>query len=225
MSSHSSSAEVRARKVAAMGEALGNIHCDLWNELAWLYSKWEHYNALFGTSEERINTMNEVAPRCIYVLQSALWRDILLSLCRMTDPAQSAGKPNVSLQAMLPHIADPALRAQVERAASQATGLTSFARERRNRFFAHSDLLTARNEHPTPLPEASRIAVSGAMRAISEVLNIVQAKYEDSTCIYDFPDGSCDAERLFKAIDFYATDQRRKRQKRQDELDGLVGDA
>lgn len=216
---HSTADEVRAKKVAAMGAELGGLHCDLWNELSWLHAKWKQYCALFGTSEKRVNVMNEVAPNCTFIIQSALWRDILLALCRMTDPAESEGRPNVSLLAMVPHIGDASFREEVAASATEARTKCRFARERRNRYFAHSDLFTARNTHPVPLPDANRRSVSEAMAAIVATMNMIQYKFENSRTMYELTIDVQDAEMLYKSVEEFAEVQRRKRQARLDELE------
>ena len=219
MSAHETPDQVRTKKIAAMGAALGGLHCDLWNELSWLHAKWGQYCALFGTSEERVNVMNEVAPHCTFVIQTALWRDILLTLCRMTDPARSHGRTNVSLMALAMQIEDVAFRSEVEALAAVAAAKSRFARERRNRYYAHQDLASARNEHPVPLPESGRQAASEAMLAIGATLNLVQYRYENSRTMYEYVIDSADAEDLYLAIDEFAARRRMERQKRLEDLD------
>jgi hypothetical protein len=94
---------------------------------------------VFGTSKERIDFLNEAAPDFFASLQSTLWDDVLLHLCRLTDPAKSAGKPNLTLQCLPALISNPSLRKNVEDLLEQAKEKTAFAREWRNRRLAHRE--------------------------------------------------------------------------------------
>jgi hypothetical protein len=73
--------EVRAASIAAMGRELGELHHALGNELTYLHLKWKKYCALFGTSPERIDLLNEAAPDFFGKLQHILGDDVLLHLC------------------------------------------------------------------------------------------------------------------------------------------------
>ena len=197
-----------------MGERLGTLFHELWNELVWLNVKWCDYRTLFETSKDRFNEMNTVAPRCMYFVQAAMWRDVLIHICRMTDPEQSCGKPNISLNALVPLIDDIECREGVRLSADRAAEVSEFARQRRNRYFAHKDLLTARNAHPVPLEAVDRESVGKALSAIADTMNILHKRYENATCMYDFVEGMSDAESLYEAI----ASQAAKIEKERDEL-------
>jgi hypothetical protein len=192
--------EVRANAIRDMGEARGTMFHELWNELAWTYAKWEEYLCLFGSGEDRIQWMNSVVPRCMHQIQMAMWRDILLQICRFTDPPKSCGKENISIRALAQHLDEASLSEKYEGLVEIALQKSEFARDRRNRIYAHRDLLTARNQHPKALPEASQREVNQALAAIAAALNAVQQRYQNSTTMYEHSGGSGDAEVLVRAI-------------------------
>ena len=94
--------EVRAETVAALGSPLGELFHSLENQLVWVHLKWQEYLQLFGDSQQRVDLLNSTAPAFFHELQRALWEDILLHLCRLTDKLKSAGKPTLTLRQLAP---------------------------------------------------------------------------------------------------------------------------
>ncbi len=99
-----------------------------------------------STVEERVALLNETAPDFFGRLQGTLWNAMLLQVCRLTDPAQTSGKDNLSLGSFLKMTACDRDSIHQDRAAMlvvKAVGLSDFARDWRNRRIAHRDLSTA----------------------------------------------------------------------------------
>jgi hypothetical protein len=69
-----------------MGPNLGPAFYRLWNDCAWLHLKWREYRSVFGTTEERIDLLNAAARGFFGVAQDVLWQDVILHICRFTDP-------------------------------------------------------------------------------------------------------------------------------------------
>ncbi|HZV82065.1 MAG TPA: hypothetical protein VFF53_07865, partial [Geobacteraceae bacterium] len=84
--------EARANYIEHMGEPLGSVYHCLWQELAWLYSKWNEYVTLYGAKPSRLELLNDAAPHFFRVVQDALWEATILQIARLTDPPKSAGK-------------------------------------------------------------------------------------------------------------------------------------
>jgi len=177
--------QVRAAKVAAMGQELGELCHDLYREVAWLHVKWQEYRELFGASRERVQLLNRVAPAFFGFLQSVLFDDILLHITRLTDPPRSVSKDNLTVQRLSALLQSADLKLRVDKLVEQAKQRSDFARDRRNRWIAHRDLLTARNQSPQPLAKASRDAVEQAMAAIRDVMNEVESHYEKARVAYE----------------------------------------
>lgn len=113
---------------------------------------------------------------------------MLLSLARLTDPSNSQGNPdrsNLTLQALPALIADVTLKRELDKKITEATQLTAFCRDWRNRRIAHRDLKLALDEPTKPLAEGSRAKVKDALKAVAEVLNTVEHHYCDSETGYD----------------------------------------
>ena len=98
MSNQKTPEEVKKEYIDIMGEPLGKFFNALWQEVAWLYTKWNEYVALYGTKPSRIDLMNKAAPRFFRIVQDSLWEVTLLHIARLTDPPKSAGKDNLSIK-------------------------------------------------------------------------------------------------------------------------------
>jgi hypothetical protein len=176
--------EVKQRYVAVMGKELGQVSHLLSNECVWLHWKWSDYVILFGSKQERIDLLNKAAPAFFKLVQDAMWEDVLLHLCRLTDPAKSCGKHTLTLQ-RLPDLVSSAIRHDVQSLLQEAVRKCEFARDWRNRHIAHRDLGRALNEHSVPLAPASRKGVKDALEAIVRLLNYLEERQCDSTTFYE----------------------------------------
>ena len=100
--------------LAAMPTELDRLFKALWQELAWIHVKWQTYRDLFGHSPERIDLLNKTAPAFFHRIHGSLWEDILLHLCRITDPRQTMSRQNLSLTRLPDAIPDVSCRSEVE---------------------------------------------------------------------------------------------------------------
>lgn len=179
-----------------MGDEIGTVYSALWQEVAWIHQKWAQYVELFGTSSGRINLLNQAAPAMFRTVQDTLWEDVLLHLARLTDPAESMRKANLSVFRLATLVANLPIGIHVESLSSAALTACEFARDWRNRRLAHRDLDLALGQNSQPLAPASRAAVKAALTALQEMLNSVSLHYLDSTTKFDLGPGSADAASL-----------------------------
>jgi hypothetical protein len=177
--------EIRAAKLAAMGEALGEVHFLLWKDLTWLHFEWDQYAVLFGTDPSRVDVMNAAAPRFFWSLDRVLWQDILLGLSRLGDPPGTGGQRNLTFLRLLRVLPAEGPEDELLRAIDNYEKKSRFAREWRHALFAHRDLGYASDPDVHPLPEASRAGVIDALSAASEVMNVVELHYQESSTAYD----------------------------------------
>jgi hypothetical protein len=160
-----------------MGKPLGELHYALQTEVAWLHLKWADFRALFATSKETIDLLNQAAPTFFGNLQSMMWEDALLHLCRLTDPPKSARKDTLTIRRLPLLVPDPDLQSNVERLADDARKAAEFARDWRNRRLAHKELPPLDGGAPEPLAVASLEHVEMALAAIRETMNCVEQHY------------------------------------------------
>jgi hypothetical protein len=179
-----STANVAADYKARMGHQLGVLFCALMNACALLHWRWADFRELFGTSPARIALLNGAAQFLFGTIQEVLWENTLLQLARLTDPAKTGGRANLTLQ-RLPVLVDPKIRKSTQALLQDAIRHTAFARDWRNRQIAHSDLALALRQPIRPLAVASRKHVGDALKAIADLLNHVEQHYRGSPVAYD----------------------------------------
>jgi hypothetical protein len=78
--------DVKAHYVERMGDELGRLFHELWQEVALLRIEWGEFIELFGEKPSRVDLMNEAAPAFFAMVQRLLWEETLLSITRLTDP-------------------------------------------------------------------------------------------------------------------------------------------
>jgi hypothetical protein len=213
--------EAKANYIAVMGEPLGSLFHSLWQEVAWLFRKWDNYVELFGSKPSRVDLLNEAAPGFFSIVQDTLWEGILLHIARLTDPPNSAGKANLTTQRLHGLVGDAAVAGGIKALTDKAITAATFCRDWRNRRIAHSDLSLAVDPHPTPLEPASREKVKIALNALVDVLNAVSQHYMDTSNVFDLPGYHGDAGSLLYVLDdgVRAEAERRDRLKRSEVRD------
>lgn len=168
-----------------MGRPVGEQYSALWQELVWLYAVWGEYVDLYGTNAPRVELMNRAAGGFFRIVQDAVWEQTLLHIARLTDPARSAGKPNLSVQSLLAVVSEPAPRRAVETKVKAAVEASAFCRDWRNRRIAHRDLDLALKNPTQPLAPASRLQVRNALDRIADVLNTLSLHYLHSETYFE----------------------------------------
>ena len=107
--------DLKRRYIEVMRAELGEFFHHLMQEASRLHLKWNEYEALFNAGREKVENMNRAAPGFFWITQNALWHDIILSLCRITDN----GSKVLSVK-RLPGMTKVALRDAAERAPKEA---------------------------------------------------------------------------------------------------------
>lgn len=214
MSFHTA-AESKQIHIDAMGQELGPLYDAMWQQVAWLHTKWGQYVELYGTKDSRLTLMNQAAPLFFRVVQDTLWEDVLLHIARLTDRLESMGHPNLSLRRFSAAIDDDATKLTVETLIEEAIAASEFCRDWRNRHIAHRDLQLALDAAAKPLKDASRAKVKEAIKAIDAVLNAISHHYLDSTTSFGTGGASSSARSLLYVLDdgIKADHARRERMK------------
>ena len=149
----------------------------------------DEFRELF-TRPEDVSLMNALTGGAFtWDIQNVLWDDLLLRVCKLTDPPKSAGKHNLTVT-VLPAFCEPhgaALYDQVQHLVRTAVKKATFARDWRNRRISHSDLATAVGT-AEPLAPASLERVTSALDAVHAVLNtisnqLMQAEIQNSITV------------------------------------------
>ena len=179
--------EIRAEYVGLMGQDLGQLFHELEDQVSWLHYKWNELKELFGQGQDRIDLLNHVASNFFFFVQQTMFENVLLHLCRLTDPPKTFGKkPNLSLLSLAESISDASLRRDVTTATQILLKNSEFARDWRNRRLAHTDLTTFRNQHSTPLPPVDAKSVEDALRSFGDLFDLIWRHYGHSPTLFTF---------------------------------------
>ena len=88
-----------------MPQAVAEIFEPLRNELIGLHERWALYQSVFGANEEQFDMLKRIASNFFGYARWAMYLDLILSLCRYADPAESSKKvghrPNLTLERLV----------------------------------------------------------------------------------------------------------------------------
>lgn len=194
-------AEIEARHVQALGPEFGVVFTHLVNETVWLSDKWREYRSLFMRSENRIALLNQAAGRFFASLDGMLWEDVLLHLCRLTDPTKVMGHKQLTIRRLPQYLAGVPIAGAVVKLVDEAVSRTEFARDWRNRRIGHHSLARAIDPHARDLAFASPELVTTALVAIGAPLIAVHRHFIDDGLSFDIPGGPGDADDLVAVLD------------------------
>jgi hypothetical protein len=94
-----------ASGTGAMPKAVSEVFDPLRNELIGIHERWALYRQVFGLEESRIGLLNRIADIFFGYTQWAMYLDVVLALCRYTDPSESSKKighrPNLTLERLV----------------------------------------------------------------------------------------------------------------------------
>ncbi len=154
---------------------------------------------LFGTKPDQVHLLNKAAPSFYHMVQGALWENLLLHLCRLTDPRQSVGKDNLTVQ-RLPDLVADAIRPTVEDLVQCRIVKSDFARDWRKRHIAHKDLALAIGKSVPPLAPATWKGFQTALESLVSLLNIVERHSKNASTAYDLIPSNGNAEALLYVL-------------------------
>ena len=195
--------QVRMEAIGVMGSPLGEIYHSLGDEVSWLHLKWNDFRELFA-DRETVDLLNSAAPAFFHDLQRQTWEDVLLHLCRLTDPPKSSGKSNLTIQRLPDLVSDAQLRLSLQSLVNDIVQKTTFARDWRNRRLAHKELSLDQ-----PLASASVNDVESALAAIRILMNRFEEPYLNKTVSYEQPIPALGGVKSFIAVLRIGVDARR----------------
>ena len=161
---------------------LGAAFVSLWDDVAGLFSRWLMLLQLYGT-HERIQLLNSAAPSFFHAVQQSLGDSVILSIARLTDPAQTRTDENLTLERLLlltPSDQHPQLSADLQLRLNVLTNHCKPIRVLRNRKLAHTDLPTRLNPDAEPVPEVQRKVIQDAIGQIADYMNRIDLYFRGS---------------------------------------------
>ena len=137
-----------------MGNDLGNLFYELDNEFCRACLKWQEQEELFSTPEN-VALLNRTAPAFFGSLQRILFEDVLLQICRLTDPVKTGEQENLSLERLRALITNAALLAKLKlsQRRERQDGVRASAKKQAPRPLRPTDCSRGRN---SPFGESPR---------------------------------------------------------------------
>jgi hypothetical protein len=155
---------------ANVAAILQGLHANL----VGLYVRWLMFRQLFGTSKERVELLNRLAPAYFGIAQATVFDDVLRGIARITDKTVVCGKDNLVLRQLIDEL-DPATQATEvaapetkQAAVAAAVGPITTTRHKR---LSHRDMQFALNPTAHALPPMDRQLVDDALAAIADFMN------------------------------------------------------
>lgn len=199
-----------------MSSELAEVFELIQKDVIWLHAKWINYCQLYETNKERIDLLNNVAPYFFHIVQNVFLTDIFMNICRLTDPAKTGKKENLTLDRLFQTIDKnkyPDLVKSVEEKLDVVKEKCEPFRKYRNRLLAHKDLPTALKVNRDPIPGINHKMIEDALLSIRELLNTIQLYFDNAKRGYDHPIMPGNGENLIKALENaekYRMEQRKK---------------
>ncbi len=140
-------------------------------ELINLFYRWKIFRQLFDGGQKNINLLNRSGANVFALLQRLILDDVYLTLCRLTDPAKTAGFDNLGLQLFLNELkagVNESTASALESQFAELKTLTKHMREHRNKRLAHSDLKVTQKANS--LPSVLRGELDDTLHALAKLM-------------------------------------------------------
>jgi hypothetical protein len=176
MAEHLSAEDLKQRYIETMRAEMGEFFHHLFQETAGLHLKWNEYEALFNAGPVKIANMNRAAPGFFWLAQNALWHDIILHVCRITDK----GTKVLSVKRLPKMTQNVPLRDDLDALLQKLENATESARAFRDHYIAHLEYEVLRDERVEAIvPE--RDAVLSAITALDALIHFVDNHFTKAT--------------------------------------------
>ncbi len=189
-----------------MPSDVAHTHELLGRELSLLYTKRNDYETLYCTDDDTVQLLDYAASFFFRIVREVLRDDIILTLCRITDPPGStvrgAKKGNLTIEYLVSIIpaADSTLRQRLHNLLPIIKARCKRFRDHRNRRVGHDDLDTRLKRPNALLPGIGMEDADAALRSIGDVLNVIEQHYDSNEQSYDH--GICGSGQGSELIDF-----------------------
>lgn len=163
------------------------IYEELRDEVIWLHGRWLTYRQLFAVSPRRIELLNASAPTFFFFVQDVFLDNVQLSLSKLTDPAGSGKRENLTLeqlQSQLEKHGERSLATACRETLDKLQLQCKAIRVHRDKRVAHFDLRTKLKTPSDPLPAISRQMIEDALSSVQRYLNDIEMHYNNSQWAY-----------------------------------------
>lgn len=162
-------------------EDIREIFVWLCQDLVSLQDKWRFYTDLFS-SEENTSLLSELALSSFRIIEESLRNDMTLAICRLSDPARSSGKANLSIRTLTQSHSNVEITRNLEHDFIEAC---QPVRELRNKNVGHNDLNTRIEPIDNPLPGIRKSKIVSIINLAEKILKSIFLIY-DKDCELGF---------------------------------------
>jgi hypothetical protein len=142
-------------------------------DVAMLHAKWSTYLELFS-GPENAALLSGAAPAFFQIVEESLRNDLILSICRLSDPSRTLGGDKVSLASLVADCGDVPRVHDLLTAFQAACGPV---RRYRHRHLGHNDLGAIIRPRADLLPDVGRDAVDEILRLAGGILRAVSRHF------------------------------------------------
>ncbi len=199
-----------------MSPELSKLFDEIQHEVNWLHAKWINYRQIYAQDEEQINLLNRISPSFFYILQIIFLSDTYLHISRLTDPAYTMGKENLSLERLVQSIESIKYKDLVDIVLVDLEKIKSASkpfRDLRNLTIAHIDLKVALKVNIDPIPGIGRQMVEDVLLLIRQLMNHIEIYFKESETAYELVITRGDGVALVYALKDVETYREEKRKK------------
>ncbi|OGU56056.1 MAG: hypothetical protein A2X64_05175 [Ignavibacteria bacterium GWF2_33_9] len=195
--------EYKQELIDTMGNELGFLFYELLNDVYYLSSLWEEFKELYGVNEKRINLLNQTAPYLFYLVHTIFWKELILTVTRITDPEKTGPFVNASLYLFISKMKDEPFKEECKKELEFVNASSEFCRDWRNKWIAHKDYNITTNPEAKQLSNGSRNDFQKIVEMIQQLTNKIQAHYLDSTTYYIDCKSIHGAESLIEILEYW----------------------
>jgi transcriptional regulator with XRE-family HTH domain len=190
-------------KLPTMPTGLQAAYTALKSDAVILHANWDLFQFLFMGGAERVSILNRTAPNLFGAFQDALLTSIFLDVSRLTDPAETSGKQNLTLETLVVEITSRAqaqFRNKLRKLLDSLKDQTKAIRIYRNKRLAHMDRATRLNKKAPIAPGVTFADVDASLKGIAKFLNTFSVDFTGILMSYEHSDYSPGPQALLRRL-------------------------
>ena len=167
-------------------------------EVVNLFYCWKIYRQLFVSGEENLALLNRSGSNVFALLQSLIQENVLLTLCRLTDPEKTGAYENLSMRNILGKLEAAIsvdVQADLRERLEMLGAATGKLRTHRSKRIAHLDLTHATN--PELLPPVYFAEVEEALSLLEAIMRSVHLSVLNADTRYKEPNIAYGCDGIF----------------------------
>lgn len=181
-------------------------HTELLNaierELTQLGYRWAIFCQLFDSGQDNVDLLNKSGSNVFLLFQKLIIDDVMMSLCRLSDPPKSMGYENASLRNLVGKLEEELPQESRKTIETKLTELTQHLVQvttLRNKSLSHTDLSHALNTELLPRPTYDELerAIQAATCILNEITGAIFNYNSDYIPLLPF---GCDGNKLLSVL-------------------------